>query len=50
MLTKDHYALQLSELLQISQQAVVKHTWHPHGFVSVDKVPSRRGAAKKVYR
>ena len=54
LLTKEpHYALQLSELLQISQQAVVKHLGilEKAGFVSVDKVPSEKGGPpRKVYK
>ena len=54
LLTKEpHYALQLSDLLQISQQAVVKHLsiLEKAGFVSVDKVPSEKGGPpRKVYK
>ena len=54
LLTKEpHYALQLSDLLQISQQAVVKHLGilENAGFVSVDKVPSEKGGPpRKVYK
>ena len=54
LLTKEpHYALQISELLHISQQAVVKHLdiLETAGFVSVEKVPSEKGGPpKKIYK
>ena len=52
LLTKEpHYALQLSDLLNISQQAVVKHLdiLEEAGFVSVEEVPSE-AVLQKVYR
>ena len=54
LLTKEpHYALQLSDLLRISQQAVVKHLdiLEKAGFVSVEKVPSEKGGPpRKIYK
>ena len=54
LLTKEpHYALQISELLHISQQAVVKHLdiLEAAGFVSVEKVPSVKGGPpRKIYK
>jgi ArsR family transcriptional regulator len=47
-----HYPLQLSELLDISQQAVVKHlkVLEAAGFVESQKVPSAKGGPpKKMY-
>ena len=47
-----HYPLQLSELLEISQQAVVKHlrVLEEVGFVESEKVPSVKGGPpKKMY-
>ena len=47
-----HYPLQLSELLEISQQAVVKHlkVLEEAGFVESEKVPSVKGGPpKKMY-
>lgn len=47
-----HYPLQLSELLEISQQAVVKHlkVLEAAGFVESQKVPSVKGGPpKKMY-
>ena len=47
-----HYPLQLSELLDISQQAVVKHlrVLEENGFVESEKIPSVKGGPpKKMY-
>ncbi len=52
-LTKEpHYPLQLSEILDISQQAVVKHlrVLEENGFVDSEKFPSQKGGPpKKMY-
>ena len=47
-----HYPLQLSELLDVSQQAVVKHlrVLEKSGFVDSERVPSEKGGPpKKMY-
>ena len=53
-LTKEpHYPLQLSDLLDVSQQAVVKHlrVLEKSGFVESERVPSERGGPpKKMYK
>jgi len=53
LVKEPHYSLQLSELLDVSQQAVVKHlkVLEEAGFVDSEKVPSERGGPPaKMYR
>jgi len=53
LVKEPHYSLQLSELLDVSQQAVVKHlkVLEEAGFVDSDKVPSEKGGPPaKMYR
>ena len=52
LVKEPHYPLQLSELLDVSQQAVVKHlgVLEESGFVESEKIPSERGGPpRKVY-
>ena len=53
LVKEPHYSLQLSELLDVSQQAVVKHlkVLEGAGFVDSEKVPSEKGGPPaKMYR
>jgi len=53
LVKEPHYSLQLSELLDVSQQAVVKHlkVLEEAGFVDSEEVPSERGGPPaKMYR
>ncbi len=53
LVKEPHYSLQLSELLDVSQQAVVKHlkVLEEAGFVDSEKVPSEKGGPPaKMYR
>ena len=53
LVKEPHYPLQLSEMLEVSQQAVMKHlkVLEEGGFVESDKVPSEKGGPpKKVYK
>mgnify|MGYP006166662377 FL=1 len=53
LVKEPHYPLQLSELLEISQQAVMKHlkVLEKAEFVESERVPSERGGPpKKMYR
>ena len=47
LVKEPHYSLQISELLDVSQQAVVKHlkVLEEAGFVDSEKVPSEKGDA-----
>ena len=47
LVKEPHYPLQLSELLDVSQQAVVKHlkVLEESGFVDSERMPSERGGA-----
>ena len=52
LVKEPHYPLQLSELLDVSQQAVVKHlrVLEKSGFVDSERVPSEKGGPpKKMY-
>ena len=52
LVKEPHYPLQLSELLDVSQQAVVKHlrVLEKSGFVDSERVPSQKGGPpKKMY-
>ena len=52
LVKEPHYPLQLSELLDVSQQAVVKHlkVLEESGFVDSERVPSEKGGPpKKMY-
>ena len=52
LVKEPHYPLQLSDLLDVSQQAVVKHlkVLEDSGFVESEKIPSERGGPpRKVY-
>ena len=52
LVKEPHYPLQLSDLLDVSQQAVVKHlrVLEESGFVDSERVPSEKGGPpKKVY-
>jgi predicted transcriptional regulator len=53
LVKEPHYPLQLSELLNVSQQAVVKHlkVLEESGFVDSERVPSEKGGPpKKMYK
>ena len=53
LVKEPHYPLQLSELLEISQQAVMKHIkiLEKTGFVESEKMPSEKGGPpKKMYK
>ena len=53
LVKEPHYPLQLSELLEISQQAVMKHikVLEKAGFVEVEIMPSEKGGPpKKMYK
>ena len=53
LVKEPHYPLQLSELLNVSQQAVVKHlkVLEVSGFVDSERVPSEKGGPpKKMYK
>jgi len=53
LVKEPHYPLQLSELLEISQQAVMKHikVLENAGFVEAEIVPSEKGGPpKKMYK
>ena len=53
LVKEPHYSLQLSELLEVSQQAVVKHlkVLEKGGFVDSESVPSEKGGPPaKMYR
>tara|TARA_B100000900_G_scaffold83451_1_gene67455 strand:- start:13287 stop:14021 length:735 start_codon:yes stop_codon:yes gene_type:complete len=53
LVKEPHYPLQLSELLDISQQAVMKHikVLEKAGFIEAETVPSEKGGPpKKIYR
>jgi len=53
LVKEPHYPLQLSELLEISQQAVMKHikVLEKAGFIEADIVPSEKGGPpKKMYK
>lgn len=53
LVKEPHYPLQLSELLDVSQQAVVKHlkVLEDSGFVDSERVPSEKGGPpKKMYK
>jgi len=53
LVKEPHYPLQLSELLDVSQQAVVKHlkVLEESEFVDSERVPSEKvGPPKKMYR
>ena len=47
LVKEPHYPLQLSETLDVSQQAVMKHlkVLEEAGFVDSDKIPSEKGGA-----
>ncbi len=52
LVKEPHYPLQLSEMLEVSQQAVMKHlkVLQDGGFVESEKVPSEKGGPpRKVY-
>ncbi len=52
LVKEPHYPLQLSEMLEVSQQAVMKHLkiLEEGGFVESEKVPSEKGGPpKKIY-
>lgn len=52
LVREPHYPLQLAELLEVSQQAVMKHlkVLEGAGFVSSEKVPSEKGGPpKRIY-
>ena len=52
LVKEPHYPLQLSEMLDVSQQAVMKHlkVLEEAGFVDSDKIPSEKGGPpRKVY-
>jgi len=52
LVKEPHYPLQLSEMLEVSQQAVMKHLkiLEEGGFVEAEKVPSEKGGPpKKIY-
>ena len=50
LVKEPHYSLQLSELLDVSQQAVVKHlkVLEEAGFVDSEKVPSEKGGPPRT--
>ena len=53
LVKEPHYPLQLSELLNVSQQAVVKHlkVLEESGFVDSERMPSEKGGPpKKMYK
>ena len=53
LVKEPHYPLQLSELLNVSQQAVVKHlkVLEESGFVDSERTPSEKGGPpKKMYK
>ena len=53
LVKEPHYPLQLSKLLNVSQQAVVKHlkVLEESGFVDSERVPSEKGGPpKKMYK
>ena len=53
LVKEPHYPLQLSELLEISQQAVMKHikVLEKNGFIESEKMPSEKGGPpKKMYK
>ena len=53
LVKEPHYPLQLSELLEISQQAVMKHIkiLEKAGFIDSETVPSEKGGPpKKMYK
>tara|TARA_B100001175_G_scaffold317859_1_gene337029 strand:- start:40567 stop:41304 length:738 start_codon:yes stop_codon:yes gene_type:complete len=52
LVKEPHYPLQLSEMLEVSQQAVMKHlkVLQDGGFVESEKIPSEKGGPpRKVY-
>ena len=52
LVKEPHYPLQLSEMLDVSQQAVMKHLkiLEEAGFVDSEKIPSEKGGPpRKVY-
>jgi predicted transcriptional regulator len=52
LVREPHYPLQLSELLDVSQQAIMKHLkiLQESGFVTSEKVPSEKGGPpKRIY-
>ena len=52
LVREPHYPLQLAELLEVSQQAIMKHlkVLEKTGFVSSEKVPSEKGGPpKRIY-
>ena len=51
LVREPHYPLQLSEHLDVSQQAIVKHlnVLEENGFVECEKVASERGGLRKKF-